>query len=411
MENEEKSDLLSVYFSSVFTLDNGTPLNINHVCPPSVNRVDFSPLSVFKALCKLKGKRSLGPEGIPSLFFKKLAAPLAFPLSLIMQHSLVTGSLPNLWKTAVVIPIFKNKGSRSDFHNYRPISLTSPASKSAENIIREALVKHLSDHRLISQAQHGFLAKRSTVTQLLLCLNEWSKAIDAGKGVDVAYLDIAKAFDSVPHAKLLEKLVAYGIHGNLLAFIKDFLDRTQRVKIENSFSGEMKVTSGVPQGSVLGPILFLIYINDLPSVISNSGIYIFADDTKISFSVQNLTDKAKLVVDLESVFDWATSNQLLVALEKCFMLHIGRSNPKFNYNIKGVQIESSDSVRDLGVIMSANMQFSQHCNTVAKKAHIRANMIHRSFETKCPKFLRNLFATYVLSHCGICVRGVVSLFD
>ncbi|MCP4474487.1 MAG: hypothetical protein GY821_07990, partial [Gammaproteobacteria bacterium] len=109
MENEEKSDLFSVYFSSVFTLDNGTPLSINHVCPPLVNRVDFSPLSVFKALCKLKGKRSLGPEGIPSLFFKKLAAPLAFPLSLIMQHSLVTGSLPNLWKTAVVIPIFKNK--------------------------------------------------------------------------------------------------------------------------------------------------------------------------------------------------------------------------------------------------------------------------------------------------------------
>ncbi|MCP4473118.1 MAG: hypothetical protein GY821_00795 [Gammaproteobacteria bacterium] len=388
-----KTQLFNEYFSSVFTVDNGTPLNFGQICPRLLDRVDFSPLVVFQALSRLKGKKSLGPEGIPSLFFKKLAAPLAFPLSIIMQHSLVTGSLPDPWKTAIVIPIFK-KGIRSDFRNYRPISLTSPASKATEGIIKTAFLKFLTDNKLIAPAQHGFLSKKSTVTQLLLCLNDWTKVVDAGGAVDVAYLDIAKAFDSVSHPKLLEKLRGYGMHGNLLRLIENFLKRTQKVKIGSTFSNISQVTSGVPQGSVIGPLLFLVYINDLPLVVQHSDIFIFADDTKISFRVKNTADMSKLLRDLINVFDWASLNQLLVALHKCSLLHIGRLNPKFEYSVHGTEISSADSVRDLGVTVSSNLRFSDHCNSIAKKAHNRANMIHRTFLTKNPKFLRNLFITY-----------------
>ncbi|MCP4472979.1 MAG: reverse transcriptase family protein, partial [Gammaproteobacteria bacterium] len=189
--------------------------------------------------------------------------------------------------------------------------------KTAERIIKSNIIKFLSDHSLIAPAQHGFLSKRSTITQLLQCFNNWTAELDVGNGVDVAYLDIAKAFDTVPHPKLLEKLRAYGIQGRLLALLENFLDRSQRVKIGTNFSHSVAITSGVPQGSVIGPLLFLIYINDLPSVVQSSKIFIFADDTKISFRVKTPADTAIFAADLERVFDWASRNQLMVALEKC----------------------------------------------------------------------------------------------
>ena len=137
-------------------------------------------------------------------------------------------------------------------------------------------------------------------------------------GVDVAYLDFAKAFDTVSHPKLIQKLRAYGVSGNLLRWIESFLiGRTHCVRIDGHTSTLCTVTSGVPQGSVIGPLLFLIYINDMPSVIAHSDIHIFADDSKLSFKVNNLEDKARLSEDLGKLFQWANVNQMSLALEKC----------------------------------------------------------------------------------------------
>jgi len=185
---------------------------------------------------------------------------VAYPLSVIFNHTLQTGSLPDIWRTAVITPVFK-KGSPSDAQNYRPISLTCVACKLMECGVRAALLTHLSEQNIITPEQHGFLSRRSTVTNLLECSSDWNIAIDAGCGVDIIYLDYAKAFDSVVHSKLIAKLELYGTHPIMLHWINSFLsDRSHKVRVGSSLS-DVPVISGVPQGSVLGPVLFIIHVH------------------------------------------------------------------------------------------------------------------------------------------------------
>ena len=214
--------------------------------------------------------------------------------------------------------------------------------------------------------------------------------------MDVAYLDIAKAFDSVSHPKLIEKLQNYGFSGQLLAWIVDFLsNRTQIVKVQTTTSNVAPVTSGVPQGSVLGPLLFLLYINDLPEVVVNSNIFLFADDAKISFSVNTQAQQNIFTTDLVNIFNWASKHQLQISLPKCSILHLGYTNAKLDYTVNGTPLESVCSARDLGIIVSSNLTFTEHCQIISRKAHMRANLIHRCFQTKDPTFLTKLFKTYV----------------
>ena len=189
--------------------------------------------------------------------------------------------IPEKWKWAHITPVFK-KGSKHEKENYRPISLTSIICLLLERIIKNEIVKHLDANDLFSNDQYGFRAKRSCVTQLLEALEEWTSLLDGGNSIDVIYFDFAKAFDSVPHQRLLFTLNSYGISGKVLQWIANFLrDRKQRVVLNGYKSSWTNVLSGVPQGSVLGPLLFLIYINDLPDCIESSSVRIFADDLKL----------------------------------------------------------------------------------------------------------------------------------
>ena len=252
-------------------------------------------LRAFSTCClKIESNRAAGPDGIPPRLLKETAYQMAPLLTFIFQSSLDQGQLPQDWKSANIIPIYK-KGNKSYTANYCPISLTSICSKILEHIIYSSISTHLSYHNILSTNQHDFRTGRSCDTQLLEAINDFHQCLDSGTHIDAFFLDFTKAFDKVSHRKLCHKLLCYGANGNLLRWIKDYLtDQSQCVLLEGTSSKSHHVLSGVPQGSVLAPLLFLIYINDITESITST-IKLFADDV---LEINNEADATCLQNDL-----------------------------------------------------------------------------------------------------------------
>ncbi len=395
MSDPEKADVFSRFFASVFQKDNTDKLQFEkeHVKPTTT--VIFPPELVYAHLCSLPGKFSAGPDGLPSIFYKKLAFQLAQPLSSIFEVSFHSGALPTDWIRSNVTPIYK-KGCKSNPSNYRPVCLTCVACRVMERIIKDVIIAHMSRNNLISPSQHGFLSRHSTVTQLLECLNEWTLAADAKESVDIAFADVSKAFDKLPHSKILESLEAYRIEGPLLKWLEAFLsNRSQRVLHNGCQSGDVEATSGIPQGSVLGPICFLLVINRLPKEIRHVSLKLFADDCKLYVRVKTNENFELFLEDLGNLFRWAQSNGLTLALDKTAIMHLGYSNPCNSYTVNDIELEEVDIVKDLGVHFSSNLKFANHINIVCKKAFNRANLIYKAFYCRTPRFLVHMFKTFV----------------
>jgi hypothetical protein len=399
-----KAERFNDYYKSVFTCDDGRMIHIPVKCDFVCNDVLLTRKAVYDSIRKLPDGFASGPDGLPPHFYKKLAAQLAIPLHAIFLKSFETSVVPSEWRTATVTPVFKGKGNRSEPSSYRPISLTCVASKIMEKIVKEYISDHLADNNLITPHQHGFLRNKSTETQLLECFNMFTKVIDGKSCVDV-YLDISKAFDTVCHSKLFHKLPKYGIEGKLLSWIRSFLsDRRQSVNINGKLSSYVSVSSGVPQGSVLGPLLFLIYINDIEDRLEYSQFKLFADDCKLYCECLQNNNFEEFVEDIENVFKWVDENQLKVAADKSSLLHLGRSNPCRNIAVNGVEISEADSVRDLGLIVRSDLKPSSHCEKLATKAFRVSNLIFRAFRCRNRDFLLAMFKVYVLSlfnHCSV----------
>ena len=310
---------------------------------------------------------------------------------------------PNEWKNANVTPIHK-KGDRTDPSNYRPVSLTSQVCKVLESIIVDKITEHLTKNNLLNDAQHGFREGRSCLTNLLETLEQWTEIIDEGDAIDVAYLNFRKAFDLVSHEHLIYKLSKYGIKGKLLEWIKDFLkDRTQRVVIRGTASSPRKVTSGVPQGSVLGPLLFLIFINDLPLGLL-SALSLFADDSKLFSRIvkskkkgkkSNINGSAILQNDLNAVLEWANKWRMEFNVDKCKIMHLGHNNPKTTYSMGGSNLEETEEERDLGVLIDNKLDFGKHIRTIVGKANRVLGMIRVSFSCLNIPMMYNLYTSPV----------------
>ena len=332
--DSEKAEALNEFFSDTFTEEDTSNIPSFHTedIRKPLEELKITEEKVKERLESLNPHKSPGPDGLSNEISK--------PLAIIMQKSLDEHTLPQNWKDAHVSPIFK-KGSKSNMTNYRPISLTSVICKQMEAIIKDHLMEYIAENEILTDYQHGFVPGRSCATQLLECVDYWTDMLDQGHSVDTIYLDFAKAFDSVPHERLLEKAKGYGIRGYILQWIKLFIKgRRQRVVVNGKKSSWRDVKSGVPQGSVIEPLLFLLFINDMPNEIK-CNIQLFADDAKIFKTVKNEEDHQDLVKDLDNLENWARLWQMKFNVGKCKVLHLGRRNPRYEYNMGDRTLETA----------------------------------------------------------------------
>ena len=286
--------------------------------------IQISTKGIECLLKKLNPHRAAGPDQIKPIVLQTLHKELAPILQVIFQRSINQGKLPNIWKDANVSPVFK-KGDKSEPSNYRPIFLTCLLCKVLEHTVASSLSRHFTDLNILYELQHRFRERRSCETQLIMLVDELSKNMQMGKQTDLILLDFSKAFDKVAHEKLLQKLHFYGIWGDTLKWIKGFLDnRKQSVVINGINSDSIPVSSGVSQGFVLGPILFLAYINDLPEQVQ-SKVRLFADDKAMYQAISSLSDANILQDDLSKLEQWEKSWDMNFRPAKCQVLHVTRT--------------------------------------------------------------------------------------
>ena len=341
-----------------------------------------SPAGVEKLLLKLKPHKAAGPDEIHARVLKELHRPLAPVLSDLFQRSIDTGEVPDDWREANVAPVFK-KGERYRASNYRPISLTSIVCKLLEHIITSHMMNFLEDHNILYDLQHGFRKARSCESQLLSLYHDLAQSRDGRIQTDLIIMDFAKAFDKVPHRHLAAKLSHYGIRGNILLWIKNFLaDRTQCVVVEGERSSNAPVTSGVPQGTVLGPILFLLYINDLPARTQHSTVRLFADDCILQKSIKTQDDCLKLQQDIESIGRWERDWLMEFNPSKCQILTIPASTKPslYSYSLHGTTLERPPDgcIKYLGVTIQSDLKWTKHIDQISAKASHTLGLIRRN---------------------------------
>lgn len=403
-EDKDKAEILNDFFASVFTVEGDSELpQFEHMVNEDfLSRINIIPEKVLKQLKTLNTSKSCGPDNCHPFFLKECAEEIYLPLANIFGKSVSSGVVPNDWRQANITCIFK-KGSKSEPGNYRPVSLTSVICKMLEKNVREGIIEHLSKHSLLSDRQFGFRKNRSTILQLLTVLEDWTDALDNNLQVDTVYLDFKKAFDSVPHKRLLQKLEAYGIRGELLTWLRNFLDqRKQRVMINGNYSKWTDVISGIPQGSILGPILFIVFINDLPGVVG-SVCQLFADDCKMYKNITAEADQRELQEDIMRLCQWSKDWLLNFNIQKCKVVSYG--NIRFEYEYKMTDdrnnqhiLVSEESERDLGILFKQNLKFEEHIDNTVNKVNRIMGLIKRKFTYMDKSLFLTLYKSLVRSH-------------
>lgn len=391
-----------------------------HECPTMVNinnpdilsfKIPTIPVSfVQQQLQSLDVSKSTGYDGINASFLKMSASIIAPVLTKIFNVSIVTGDYPKLFKTAKVIPIHK-KGPTSDKTNYRPISILPIISLILERHVNNHLKSYLEDNKFLYLRQSGFRSHHSCQTALVNLIDEWITAIDNNSYVGTVFLDLSKAFDLVDHHILLKKLSKYHLDTLTVAWFSSYLqDRHQYVQIQGVSSKLLRIRSGVPQGSVLGPLLFLLYINDLPSSIKHTVVDIFADDTTISTSNSSLDVVIhSLKTDIENISKWCDSNKMHINLSKTKVMYLSSkskintiSNNLVPLHFKGRELTCCTAEKLLGVTVDNTLTWSNHIELTLKKC---SSLLYLLSRIKCflPIPLRKLyFNSYILPHLDYC---------
>ena len=400
-EDTDKSKILNDHYSKMFTQeDPQLPEDPPYTTSPEMDEPIITRRKITELLQHMKKSSAPGPDGISQRVLIELAEEISYPLFLLFKKSFESSQLPQDWKTAHVIPIFK-KGTKTDPANYRPISLTSVVVKLLERILKESIMSHLVSKKLIKPSQHGFMPKKSTTTNLVTYLDYVTKQLDDGQAVDVLYLDFAKAFDKVPHKRLIQKLKCIKIHPKAVAWIQAWLEnRKQRVIVNGTASEWTNVLSSVVQGSVLGPILFIIYINDIDSCVSNYEGFIskFADDTKIAKIVNSEAAATEMQTIINKLEQWSAQWGMPFNTNKCCIVHFGYHNKKFPYSMLSQNISATTEQKDLGVTIEDSCKPSVQCAIAAKKANQVLGRINRAFTCYTHDIMLQIYKVFVRPH-------------
>jgi hypothetical protein len=362
----------------------------------------FHSFGVKELLKGINFRKAAGPDGVSSRILKIFGGCLAVPITRFFQQSYDTGVLPPDWTHAIVHPIPK-KGTRSDPRNYRPISLTSQLCKIFEHIVVSNLHKHLAVHNLLVPNQHGFRKKRSCETALVSSLHKWADPLDQGSSVDAIFLDFEKAFDRVPHRRLLIKLDLLGIRGPYAVWIRNFLqNRTFAVRVDGAVSKTKRVISGVPQGTVLGPLLFILFINDIVRKI-HSNVVIYADDVMLSAPLYSTDSCILLQHDICLFQQWNSVWNLPFNISKCESMRItlpretvSMSVPPFRYSVGAEGIAQVSSIKYLGITLTDTLSFTDHIDNIVKKANSVLALLKRNFSQSPRGTRKRLYMSLVL---------------
>ena len=411
-DRKQVADILQNQFVSAFS----NPSNPKKALPSSANPsltladINFAEDDIIKAIDEIDTNSSCPDYCTPAIVLKRCKSSLVKPLLMMWKESFSTGVVPNVYKKQLITPVYK-KGSRATAANYRPVSLTAHEIKIFERILRNKIMTYLEDNNLLLSKQHGFRKGRSCLTQLLQHHQDILLNLLNNEDTDAIFLDFAKAFDKVDYEILLQKLKNIGISGKLFRWIQNFLSgRTQVVVVDEILSFIAEVISGVPQGTVLGPLLFLIFLNDINCCIQHCDLKCFADDTRLSKSISTTEDCTLLQKDLDNVILWSISNNMQLHEDKFVYVNYNiRSknfplanlpffSEQFQYSTdSGTMLEPSTTVCDLGITFTENLGWYSHICDIVKRARRKAGWVLSVFKDRSPYVMLSLFKTMVRS--------------
>ncbi|CAH2095134.1 unnamed protein product [Euphydryas editha] len=403
LSNEECAKEFAQFFHSVYKVE-PAQLDVSAISAAvggnaRVHLVRLEPDDVHRALARLPPKISVGPDGLPPFILKDCRHVLKEPLLHVFNVCLATATFPERWKLTRVVPVPKGSGGL-ETGDYRPVALLNSPAKVFESAIHHSLYGQVRAR--LSDAQHGFRPGRGTTGNLLHLMTQVVPALDAGRQVDVAYFDFRKAFDTVDNDILLAKLAGIGCTPHTLTFLARYLrDKRQYVDCAGCHSDQYWTRSGVSQGSNLGPLQFIIMINDLPEVVCESTCLLFADDLKLVREIGDISDHAKLQHDIDKVIKWSHDNKLYFNVAKCSIMSFSRARtPQHHpYLIEGEPLKRVTEVRDLGVRFTTDLNFREHITGICKKAYRNLGFVLRqSHDFTNIKALRVLYETWVKSH-------------
>ena len=386
-DSKDKAQILVEQFRSVFTKMGTCVLPVlPRIFKHELTELDIKTPGVEKLLQKINTSKAIGPDNISNMILKNCAKQLAPGLSAIFQSSVNSGELPPDWVNAKISPVFK-KGDVHLAENYRPVSLTSVCCKLLEHIICKHLLNHLERNNILTNLNHGFRSGFSCETQLLVTLNDFLHYHDKGHQTDVVILDFSKAFDTMPHEELLCKLDSYGITGPIHSWLRTFLtQRYMQVVIEGETSSKVPVESGVPQGTVLGPLLFLCHINDLPLSVT-SKVRLFADDCLLYRTITSQQDHIALQKDLSELERWANKWGMRFNAKKCYIMSINCKSTHY-YTLCDHILKQVEENPYLGLTLTESLKWSSHITKITKKATTTLNFLRRNlknFPQECRK--------------------------